>query len=46
VNLSLDLQNATLSKEVVDIECDERGNCEPVVLGPITIPALALEAGF
>ncbi|MEJ7728975.1 MAG: TonB-dependent receptor [Polyangiaceae bacterium] len=46
VNLSLDLQNATLSKEVVDIECDEAGNCEPVVLGPITIPALALEAGF
>lgn len=46
VNLSLDLQNATLSKEVVDIECDEAGSCEPVVLGPITIPALALEAGF
>ena len=46
VNLSLDLQNATLSKEVVDIECDEAGVCEPVVLGPITIPALALEAGF
>jgi hypothetical protein len=46
VSLSLDLQNATLSKEVVDIECNARGACSPVLLGPITIPALALEAGF
>ncbi len=45
ISLVLDLQNATLSKEVFDVDCEERG-CTPRTLGPLTIPGLALEAGF
>lgn len=45
LGLILDLQNATLSREVFDVACDDKG-CTPRMLGPITIPGLALEAGF
>jgi TonB-dependent receptor-like protein len=45
VELALDLQNATLSKEVFDVACDKNG-CTPRTIGPLTIPTLALEAGF
>jgi hypothetical protein len=45
VGVVLDLQNATLSKEVYDVSCDEQG-CSPRTIGPLTIPSLALEAGF
>ena len=45
VELALDLQNATLSKEVFDVSCDKNG-CTPRTIGPLTIPTLALEAGF
>lgn len=41
----LDVQNATLSKEVFDVRCDESG-CTPRTIGPITIPTLAIEAGY
>jgi hypothetical protein len=45
VALIADVQNATLSKEVFDVACDS-GGCTPQTLGPVTIPGLALEAGF
>ena len=45
VSLALDFQNATLSKEVFDVTCTANG-CTPRTIGPISIPALALEAGF
>ena len=45
LELALDLQNATLSKEVFDVSCDDDG-CTPRSIGPLTIPTLALEAGF
>ncbi len=45
VELALDLQNATLSKEVFDVSCDAKG-CTPRPIGPLTIPTLALEGGF
>ncbi|MDC0739850.1 TonB-dependent receptor plug domain-containing protein [Polyangium mundeleinium] len=45
VSLVLDMQNATLSKEVFDVTC-ARGICQPRLLGPITIPQLSVEAGF
>ena len=45
VELALDLQNATLSKEVFDVSCDAKG-CTPRTIGPLTIPTLALEGGF
>lgn len=45
VELALDLQNATLSKEVFDVSCNDKG-CTPRTIGPLTIPTLALEVGF
>ena len=45
ISFALDVQNATLSKEIFDVSCDEDG-CTPRTLGPIAIPALAIEAGF
>ncbi|MBK8258417.1 MAG: TonB-dependent receptor [Polyangiaceae bacterium] len=45
VSLVLDIQNATLSKEVFDVTCTSKG-CTPQTIGPVSIPALALEAGF
>ncbi|AUX23885.1 tonB family protein [Sorangium cellulosum] len=45
LGLVLDLQNATLAKEVFDVSCDERG-CTPQTVGPITMPGIAIEGGF
>jgi hypothetical protein len=45
VGLVADVQNATLSKEVYDVGCDEQG-CQPRVLGPITLPGITIEGGF
>lgn len=45
VDFSIDLQNATLAQETFDVAC-ENNRCTPRKLGPITIPGLALEAGF
>ena len=45
VSLVLDIQNATLSQEVFDVVCTTKG-CTPRTIGPVSIPALALEAGF
>lgn len=45
LGLVLDVQNATLAKEVFDVSCDDSG-CTPRKLGPITMPGLAIEGGF
>lgn len=45
LGLVLDVQNATLAKEVFDVSCDDSG-CTPRKIGPITMPGLAIEAGF
>jgi hypothetical protein len=40
-----DVQNATLARETFDVQCDlER--CTSRTIGPLTIPTIALEAGF
>ncbi|MGK3993022.1 TonB-dependent receptor plug domain-containing protein [Sorangium sp. So ce1024] len=45
LGLVVDLQNATLSKEVFDVSCDDSG-CTPQTIGPVTLPGLAIEGGF
>ncbi|WP_433926218.1 TonB-dependent receptor plug domain-containing protein [Sorangium cellulosum] len=45
LGLVFDLQNATLTKEVFDVSCDDRG-CTPQTIGPVTMPGLAIEGGF
>ncbi|WP_437684894.1 TonB-dependent receptor plug domain-containing protein [Sorangium sp. So ce176] len=45
LGLVFDLQNATLTKEVFDVSCDDSG-CTPQTIGPITMPGLAIEGGF
>ncbi|WP_437520294.1 TonB-dependent receptor [Sorangium sp. So ce726] len=45
LGLVLDVQNATLAKEVFDVSCDDSG-CTPRKIGPITMPGLAIEGGF
>lgn len=45
IGLIFDIQNATLSKEVFDVTC-EQGICKPRTLGPITVPGLSIEGGF
>ncbi|WP_437902135.1 TonB-dependent receptor [Sorangium sp. So ce327] len=45
LGLVLDVQNATLAKEVFDVSCDD-GACTPRKIGPITMPGLAIEGGF
>lgn len=43
--IAADFQNALLAREIIDVTC-EPGGCKPRELGPITIPTLAIEAGF
>ncbi|XYH92911.1 TonB-dependent receptor plug domain-containing protein [Sorangium sp. So ce1128] len=45
LGLVFDLQNATLTKEVFDVSCDDSG-CTPQTIGPVTMPGLAIEGGF
>ncbi|WP_437573240.1 TonB-dependent receptor plug domain-containing protein [Sorangium sp. So ce887] len=45
LGLVLDVQNATLAKEVFDVSCDDSG-CTPQTIGPITQPGIAIEGGF
>ena len=45
VGLVFDVQNATLSKEVFDVTCED-GRCEPREIGPIAIPTMVFEAGY
>lgn len=50
----LEIANATLNKEVVDVECDSTDGsgvggpqrCEPQAIGPVTIPSIGVEAFF
>jgi len=44
--LVLDLQNATLSKEVIDVSCGAGGECTPNAIGPVALPGLGLEIGY
>ncbi|MFO0662501.1 MAG: TonB-dependent receptor [Polyangiaceae bacterium] len=37
--------NVTLSKDVIDYKCDERG-CRPQTFGPVAIPSIGLEGGL
>lgn len=46
MTLVIDLQNATLSKEVVDVSCDGAGACTPSTIGPVALPGLGLEIGY
>jgi outer membrane receptor protein involved in Fe transport len=43
--LVLEVQNATLSKEVVGRDCTS-GPCTDTTIGPVTIPSLGLEGGI
>jgi len=45
LSLVLEVQNATLSKEVVGRDCNE-GPCVDSTIGPVTIPSLGLEGGI
>ncbi len=42
----VEVLNATLSKEVVDVTCDQGGSCREEKIGPITIPSIGVEASF
>lgn len=42
----VEVLNATLSREVVDVTCTDGGNCTPDEIGPVTIPSVGLEAVF
>ncbi len=42
----LEVLNATLSKETVDLECDADGECRAQEIGPVTIPSIGVEAVF
>lgn len=41
----LEVLNATLQKEVVDVDCSG-GRCREDAIGPVTIPSLGVEAAF
>jgi TonB family protein len=45
LSLVLEVQNATLSKEVLGVSCED-GQCTNETIGPVTIPSLGLEGGF
>ena len=42
----VEVLNATLSKEPVDLNCDETGKCRAQEIGPVTIPRIGVEAFF
>jgi TonB family protein len=47
LSLVLEVQNATLSKEVVGRDCNhDDGSCTDSTIGPVTIPSLGLEGGI
>jgi TonB family protein len=45
ISFVLEVLNASLSREVVNHECDHR-RCTPEEIGPVTIPSIGLEAAF
>ncbi|MFO0762014.1 MAG: TonB-dependent receptor [Byssovorax sp.] len=45
LSLVLEVQNATLSKEVLGQSCED-GVCTDETIGPVVIPSLGLEGGF
>jgi len=44
LSLVLEMQNTTLSKETLGVRCEE--TCEPVEVGPVSIPSIGLEGGL
>jgi hypothetical protein len=46
VALVFEWLNATLRPEVVDVQCTDSGHCQPVTIGPVTIPSIGVEGGF
>lgn len=45
LSLVLEMQNSMLAKETLQEQCGRAG-CEPVRIGPVTIPSIGLEGGF
>jgi hypothetical protein len=43
--LTFELMNATFQRETLNTRCDT-GGCQPIAIGPITLPSVGLEAGF
>ena len=46
LSLVLEVQNATLSKEVVSRTCNGDASCTDTAIGPVTIPSIGLEGGI
>ncbi|MFT3767092.1 MAG: TonB family protein [Minicystis sp.] len=47
ISLVLEMQNAMLAKETLQQDCSTSGKpCQPVQIGPVTIPSIGLEGGF
>ncbi|MEZ4309125.1 MAG: TonB family protein [Polyangiaceae bacterium] len=48
VSLVIEMQNSTLSTEVLGIRCDGDGPeaCQPLEIGPVAIPSIGVEGGI
>ena len=46
LSLVLEVSNSMLAKETLQQQCGSNGVCQPVTIGPVTIPSLGLEGGF
>ncbi|APR85256.1 TonB family protein / TonB-dependent receptor [Minicystis rosea] len=47
ISLVLEMQNSMLAKETLQQQCGFGGtDCQPVRIGPVTIPSIGLEGGF
>ena len=46
LSLVLEVQNSMLAKETLQQQCGSNGVCQPVTIGPVTIPSIGLEGGF
>ena len=44
ISAVIEMQNTTLSTETLGIRCNE--TCEPVEIGPVSIPSIGVEGGF
>ena len=46
LSLVLEVSNSMLAKETLQQQCSGRGVCQPVTIGPVTIPSIGVEGGF
>ncbi len=44
ISAVIEMQNTTLNTETLGIRCED--TCEPVVIGPVSIPSIGLEGGL